>query len=367
MRVARNPRLQGVAFALLVVTGVAWWWLSRPSVPGWVADPRTFVGVGWMVEQRTVRDEDGNWKTASKWILSEQVSNAWRWLVGRVTGNSRPASDASQDAVWVRVYQADAETPVDEQGAFEVTRGADRLLAVRGVRFALLDQVPGSVTAESVLDRDAAAESEHSERSEEEKHPLDTDVTGDGVPEVLLSEWTGGAHCCFNLYICEVVPEVRVQCIPLAHGGAQFVQADQDPALELVVPDWTLANWETSFAQSPAPHMVLKFDGDGWKPCAALMRQPSPDVPEASELAARWKRFVAPQGSPSDPVEVAPWGPLLDLIYTGHADQAWRLLEVAWPGDQAGRRRFRSGLLHELRHSPAWAALCALNGEALED
>ena len=84
------------------------------------------------------------------------------------------------------------------------------------------------------------------------------------------------------------------------------------------------------------------------------------------ELASRWKRFVGP-GQPSGRSgDRAPWGVLLDLIYGGHAAEAWPLLQAAWPGDAASMREFRGKLLGRLRQSPAWPALRELNGASLD-
>lgn len=58
--------------------------------------------------------------------------------------------------------------------------------------------------------------------------------------------------------------------------------------------------------------------------------------------------------------EVPPelWSFMLELIYTGHADSAWRFLEMAWLPSQ----KFRKDFLAELSKSPYSDAIKALNG-----
>ena len=316
---------------LLVVAGIV---LRRSgadeSDDGLVLDPSTFVPNGLLTSQRRVQDS-GNW----------------------------PAHFEGIGETWVRTYRSDVLSAV------EVVQDGRRLMAFEDHRIVILDEVPDSATVEASLlgDNDRSRQ----ERGDDGVPWLDTDVTGDGVPDVVLATWSGGAHCCFGMIVCEFAPKFRVHTIQFDDdGAAEWIQADQDPAFEINTRDWTFAYWETSFGESPAPAMILKYDGSDWKPCAALMRQPAPADLGAADLAVRWKRFVG-QLPPDQKHFIAPWGPLLDLIYTGNAPQAWQVLDAAWPGDETGKREFRHKLLDQMRKSPAWPALVEMNGAALTD
>jgi hypothetical protein len=130
------------------------------------------------------------------------------------------------------------------------------------------------------------------------------------------------------------------------------------------MPDWTFAYWNCCFADSPAPEIVLKHDGWEWKPCASLMRKAAPQIPSTETVASIWRQWDRPA---TERAHVAvPWKPLLDLIYTGHAVEAWKLLDAAWPGDMQGKAAFRRDFLTQLRRSPAWQALLEMNGPVLD-
>ena len=347
-------RVRTGALALAVSLLGLWWNRSGALPPALVADPATFVPGGLVTAQAEL---DLGSVLSHEPTFLEWLRDACGRARDTLMGSSPPSICADPVACLVRTYQS------DEEGAFEVIVDGRRLVAGTGARMLLLQSVPGPADAGGAT-TDADASEPTSVSGSAELGLLATDVTGDGVTDVLISEWTGGAHGCFGLIICQFLPSLRVQRIELGHGGASFVHIDADPAMALVVPDWSFASWETSFARSPAPRMVLKFDGASWRPSAELMRAP-PEVPDAAVLAARWKRFVGQGGGLDAGDAMAPWAPLLDLIYTGNAAEAWRLLEAAWPGDATGARTFRARLLQVLRGSPAWPALVELNGAAL--
>jgi len=40
--------------------------------------------------------------------------------------------------------------------------------------------------------------------------PNGSDLTGNGRPDMMVTSWSGGAHCCFKHYIFELEPKLRV-------------------------------------------------------------------------------------------------------------------------------------------------------------
>jgi hypothetical protein len=186
-------------------------------------------------------------------------------------------SGASREDACVRSYR-DANS-----GSFEVVRGSQRLAASEGYRFVVLAAIPRSgEPIDFFSDLPGSSDDSHELKSSLDGlvEPRATDVTGDGFPEALIAEWSGGAHCCFTLHVFQFEPAFRTQQIDLGDSDCGvFVQADDDLALEICQPDWTFTYWDASFAQSPVPFILMDFDGFGWRPSAALMRQSQPEFP----------------------------------------------------------------------------------------
>ncbi|MVN87880.1 hypothetical protein GO986_14050 [Deinococcus sp. HMF7620] len=91
------------------------------------------------------------------------------------------------------------------------------------------------------------------------------DVTGDGVPEVLLSGFSGGAHCCFThtLYSLTTPPRKLLTYFGAHSDGLDARQLDGKGPLELVGSDWRFAYaYGLSFAESiPLPVVFSYVNG----------------------------------------------------------------------------------------------------------
>lgn len=195
--------------------------------------------------------------------------------------------------------------------------------------------------------------------------PIGTDVTGLGHPDLVIGEWTGGAHCCFVFYIFELGNERmrKVATIDAKHSDrAHFEDIDNDGHLEFLMDDWTFAYWHTGFMQSPAPALILRFRAGKFRLALDLMHKPSPKdedlAQRAKDTAANWDSI-----EPGPPHEY--WGELLDLIYSGNAGSAWKFAEECWPREKDGKEEFIKDFRKQLRQSPHWEELKELNGRDL--
>ena len=88
------------------------------------------------------------------------------------------------------------------------------------------------------------------------------DVTGDGVPEVLLAGFSGGAHCCFThtLYSLTSSPRRLLTAFSAHSDTLEARQLDGRGPLELVGADWRFAyGYGMSFAESAPLPVVYSF------------------------------------------------------------------------------------------------------------
>ncbi|MHC4712772.1 MAG: hypothetical protein ACYTAN_05790 [Planctomycetota bacterium] len=247
-----------------------------------------------------------------------------------------------------------------EEDAFEILGSGKRVYACKGYRYFPADRY--------------------------DENPLlamGKDITGDGKPNLLIFEWTGGAHGWYYYHLFRIAETfAHLQTVELPYGVAQFADLDGRFGLELEARDWTFAYWNCSYAESPAPRLVLRFKGGRYRLAADLMRKPPPEKSALEEAAAvvseseRW--FISPPAHrwhtlagarerlwPGSwkrvgvPIDL--WREMLDLIYTGNEKTALEFLDMAWkpgyPGKGGRLKEFRS----QLAQSPYWPEIKEMN------
>ncbi len=88
------------------------------------------------------------------------------------------------------------------------------------------------------------------------------DLDGDGEPEVLVSAYTGGAHCCTDIGIWDFRASLGTYghlVHPFGNGGAVVQDVDGDGSLELRSVDDRFAYTFAAYAFSARPPQVLRW------------------------------------------------------------------------------------------------------------
>ncbi len=198
------------------------------------------------------------------------------------------------------------------------------------------------------------------------------DITGDGQPDLVISEWLGGANCCLIFHIFEIGPTFKkLGTIDAEFGdsGPHFIHPDKDSkstGLAIQIHDWTFANWNTDFADSPAPKVILRYSDNAYRVAPDLMRTATYSASDLATQAAAIKSYApSAKGGEWPHAKVSPdlWGTMLDLIYSGHADEAWKFLDDAWPPKVQGKDAFARDFRAQLAKSRYWPAVEAMNSE----
>jgi hypothetical protein len=164
------------------------------------------------------------------------------------------------------------------------------------------------------------------------------DVTGRGLPDMIVSSFTGGAHCCTAHLVFELEPAFKLLAtLDDAHDDlAHFARIGADRRYYYLTADWTFAYWPSCFACSPSAAVILRFvedaNGGGFHLALDKMQAPAP-TPAAWDKEIRAARSAASAGRLDD-IGAALWGPVLNLIYQGHSDLAWKLVDEAGPKAQ---------------------------------
>jgi hypothetical protein len=180
------------------------------------------------------------------------------------------------------------------------------------------------------------------------------DITGNGVPNLVVAEHTGGAHCCNVIHLFEIGKEFRkIAELDGAHSQVLFKDLDGDLKPEVLMKDWTFAYWRSSFTgSSKPPTVILRYRDGAYRVAADLMRKPAPSPTELKRRAQRvredqwWKET----GEPPSHL----WGYIFELLYTGHGKLAWQFLEMAWRPGVSGKDEFLREFRDQLSASPFW-------------
>ncbi len=185
------------------------------------------------------------------------------------------------------------------------------------------------------------------------------DKTGDGAPDVAVSYFSGGAHCCFNAYFVELGERVKVAA-DVDGGNVPVSAVGRAPGggLRLETADNTFAYWIVSFAESPLPSIILEFRGGELRPAPEAMRKPAPPLAKLQSEArlVRSQLGLEPyKGEEESGLAVAFWGRMLDLLYSGNEQLAWQYLDLAWPVRKPGKATFRADFERQLSKSWFWS------------
>lgn len=190
--------------------------------------------------------------------------------------------------------------------------------------------------------------------------PPGSDVTGDGEPDLVAMEYSGGAHCCHTYYIFSLAPEVTLLgVLETWDAGARFIDLDGDGALEVESADLAFAYWNASFADSPAPRVVWRWDGAAYVAAPDLMAAPAPADAELADEAAA---IAASDRWGTDYWDSDVWRVMLDLIYAGHMETAWSFMAAAWQPGRNDMEAFRRDFSCNLQASVWWPAVAQVNG-----
>jgi hypothetical protein len=88
------------------------------------------------------------------------------------------------------------------------------------------------------------------------------DVNGDGTAELLVSDFSGGAHCCFTYYLYTRKPGLRLLGVfDMGNGGLVFQDIDGDGLAEATGSYDGFAYYDYPYAVSPFVPIVFTLKG----------------------------------------------------------------------------------------------------------
>ncbi len=196
---------------------------------------------------------------------------------------------------------------------------------------------------------------------------LGSDVTGNGVPNLVVSQYLGGAHGVYRYLVLELDGS-SVNEVDVIDGiDAEFRDLNNDGLLEITGIDRAYGYFlGDSFAASPRPLVVLSFDKTQAK--YVLDRQLMSKSPfsqdQLNELSLKYREDVRWHKESRPPSKL--FDTMLKLIYNSNEKQAWELFDASWPegvNTIMPKEEYKEDVVNELRRSPFYSVIAGWNKE----
>lgn len=179
------------------------------------------------------------------------------------------------------------------------------------------------------------------------------DITGNKIPNLIISNWTGGAHCCHYLQIFELGNAFKhLVTVDAQSSDIRLVDLDKDDYPEIEFHDGAIDYLFASYAGSPGGRVVLKFNQDHYEVATDLMAKPIPDIKELEILKNKIRSDFGKDNSPDLPFDFLKL--LMDFSYTGHFEFALKFADEVWPKEKPGLEKFKKDFSNALRESKYW-------------
>jgi hypothetical protein len=187
-----------------------------------------------------------------------------------------------------------------------------------------------------------------------------TDVTGRGQPDMIVSLFTGGAHCCSIHYVFEVGPQFKLLAtLNDSDDDLAHFERLADGHYYYATADWTFGYWPTCFACSPSALVILRWTDDakggGFHLAMDKMQIPAPTTMEWNKELSAAQKVVA--AGDADSIGTTMWQTVLNLIYGGQSDQAWKFVDALGPKAQQKPLPTLGDFCSVLKTSPYWPDL----------
>ncbi len=181
-------------------------------------------------------------------------------------------------------------------------------------------------------------------------YPIAKDINGDGLPEIILVRSLGGNSNNYQYSIFTLASQGPRKIFEISDhiGPIVFVRSDQASKKAQYVIKVGDNNdgylyWEcltTANVYRPNPEVTLRWNGQSFVPSLQDMRKPPLSSAALASLAAKLNSQILSQNDPvylkhegnKQAVFPAVVENMLELVYSGNAPSAKKLLELIYPG-----------------------------------
>ncbi len=198
-----------------------------------------------------------------------------------------------------------------------------------------------------------------------------TDVTGDGVPDLIVGYQPGG-HYGYKATIYSLGSTYKkVLTIEGEDNAIYFKDVDGDGTFEILGADSNFNDWHFGYAGASKPRVIQRIKNNKLVVATDLMKAPLPSKDYLKKETDKIKQLI--KGEKSDPNQQssgasALTAAMLSCIYTGNEGHAWQLLDQCFPttiegsfADWKSKADFLADFKKRLHESKYWPGLKELN------
>jgi hypothetical protein len=177
------------------------------------------------------------------------------------------------------------------------------------------------------------------------------DINGDKIEELIIEEYSGGAHCCTFWHILALGDEFKAfNKLDAMDGDFKLEDINKDKIYEIITWDYGFAYWNASFSECNPPKVILSYQNGQYLPDAKLMKKkPNAAIfKQEAKLAKQkinavlkaipeWNNFLKEDASSRwgflsvGNSEFDLWFTLLNLVYSGNRTKAKSFVGKAFP------------------------------------
>ena len=308
-----------------------------------------------------VAAENGTYKVYFKPDQYSEGVAQWNMTVGYKNAFALPKTAKLQrqrkiNGYNLKIYNSNDESDSGDYGTYLVIEKAGKIKAVR---------MGGSLVSGGFNFADDATLWDYPEGKKSSALFRTTpDKTGEGTPDVAIQYYTGGAHCCYKMYVYELGAD-EVTALPVISGDDSDIIAVRKKTtggLAIQTGDSNFAYWLTSFAGSPIPTVILSYKNGEFRPDISLMKKPAPTLVALKAKVAKAKKNItlkAYTGEENEDFLYAFWDEMIDLMYSGNEKSAWQYFDLVWDSRKPGKEKFKEDFINKLNNSPYWQQMQA--------
>ncbi|MCU1302961.1 MAG: hypothetical protein JWQ87_3245 [Candidatus Sulfotelmatobacter sp.] len=195
------------------------------------------------------------------------------------------------------------------------------------------------------------------------------DVNGDGQADLVIDAYSGGERCCFTYTIVGLGTAPKV-IRKIESRSALIFEKQTDGSVLIHGPDSTLDYFLVPHPMAVVPQVFMKMHGDNLENVSSqfqaqydrLIEEAREQLTSADLEKFRQSRYNDKMFTDQLPTMRRVLTIVVNYLYSGREEQAWKALEELWPASDQGRvkglileRRGR-GLLKQINGANAIAA-----------